>query len=217
MKINEEIMTKTCSKCKEIKSVDEFYKTNGRCKSCLKQYHKQWRADHPGYDKQWRADHPGYNKQRLRQWRADHPGYNKQRCKQWKADNTERYNQYQREWRLRSYKDPVFREIARCRNLTGTAFNGYKEGTKSYKMLGCTHEVFIAHLESQFTGGMTLENKGRGGWHIDHIEPLSNAKTVDEVCQLAHYTNIQPLWETDNWDKGAIFEGQSILEINENK
>jgi len=31
------------------------------------------------------------------------------------------------------------------------------------------------------------------GWDIDHIVPLSSVKTKDELLQLFHHTNLQPL------------------------
>lgn len=38
---------------------------------------------------------------------------------------------------------------------------------------------------------MSFENYGK--WHLDHIIPLSTAKTEKEVIILNHYTNFQPL------------------------
>jgi hypothetical protein len=48
---------------------------------------------------------------------------------------------------------------------------------------------------------MTWENQGK--WHIDHIIPLSSAKTEKEMYKLCHYTNLQPLWAFDNLSKGS--------------
>ena len=49
---------------------------------------------------------------------------------------------------------------------------------------------------------MSWETHSLYGWHIDHIIPLSSAKTEEEIYQLCHYTNLQPLWAEDNLKKG---------------
>jgi hypothetical protein len=49
---------------------------------------------------------------------------------------------------------------------------------------------------------MTWNNYSHDGWHIDHIVPLSSAKTEEDVIKLCHYSNLQPLWSIDNYKKG---------------
>lgn len=46
---------------------------------------------------------------------------------------------------------------------------------------------------------MNWDNYGK--WHIDHIIPLASAKTEEEMCNLFHYKNLQPLWASDNFRK----------------
>ena len=48
---------------------------------------------------------------------------------------------------------------------------------------------------------MSWDNHKLNGWHIDHITPLSSAKTEDDVHKLCHYTNLQPLWCNENYKK----------------
>lgn len=64
----------------------------------------------------------------------------------------------------------------------------------------------IVHLESKFRPGMTWENRGKKGWHIDHIKPLSAFDLTDpgQVSDACHYTNLQPLWWKENLDKRVI-------------
>ncbi len=47
---------------------------------------------------------------------------------------------------------------------------------------------------------MTWENKTL--WHLDHIVPVSVAKTEQEIIKLNHYTNFRPLWAKENLAKG---------------
>ncbi len=59
------------------------------------------------------------------------------------------------------------------------------------------------YLEGKFTEGMTWENHGT--WHIDHRRPICSFNLLDEEEQKKcfHYTNLQPLWATDNLSKGG--------------
>ena len=72
----------------------------------------------------------------------------------------------------------------------------------TFYIVGCSPEELKNYLEQQFTEGMSWDNHKLKGWHIDHIIPLSSAKTEEEVYKLCHYTNLQPLWCNDNYKKG---------------
>lgn len=68
------------------------------------------------------------------------------------------------------------------------------------KYLGCSLEELKIYLESKFKDGMTWENYGMRGWHIDHIRPVSLFDLTDEqqVSVAFHYSNLQPLWAREN-------------------
>ena len=78
------------------------------------------------------------------------------------------------------------------------------------ELIGCTSDKMKAHLEAQFSPGMTWDNYGHpnggytAGWHIDHIIPCAAFDLTDPVeqKQCFHYTNLQPLWAEDNLKKG---------------
>jgi hypothetical protein len=46
---------------------------------------------------------------------------------------------------------------------------------------------------------MSFDNYG--DWELDHIIPISSAKTLEDIEKLCHYTNYQPLWWRDNLEK----------------
>jgi hypothetical protein len=77
----------------------------------------------------------------------------------------------------------------------------FNRNKQSLEILGCSVEEFRNHIENKFQSGMSWENYGYYGWHIDHIIPLSSAKTEKEIYELCHYTNLQPLWAKENLKK----------------
>lgn len=81
---------------------------------------------------------------------------------------------------------------------------GMKSG-KSREILGCDWQFLRDHLEARFTRGMTWENYGYHGWHIDHIVPLCrfDLRDPEQVKKAWHYTNLQPLWAWENYAKLA--------------
>ncbi len=94
--------------------------------------------------------------------------------------------------------DPIFAIACRVRSRINESLrkNGYNKNSKTYEILGCSFEFLKGYLEKQFVKGMNWEN--RSEWHIDHIVPISSAKTEEDVIKLNHYTNLRPLWAKDN-------------------
>ena len=68
-------------------------------------------------------------------------------------------------------------------------------------ILGCEKDEFEKHIESKFTEGMNFKNYG--DWELDHIKPLSKFDLTkeNEIKECFHYSNIQPLWMSDNRKK----------------
>jgi len=77
------------------------------------------------------------------------------------------------------------------------------KNSSTYELIRLTPNELKIHLESKFVEGMSWNNYGLYGWHIDHIIPLSSANTEEEIYKLCHYTNLQPLWSEDNLKKGC--------------
>jgi len=100
-------------------------------------------------------------------------------------------------------KSPIFK--LRCkvkkRIMAAIKSSKLKKRHSIIELLGCSIIDFQKYLQSQFNSGMTWENYGFRGWHMDHKIPLSSAKTQEELEKLFHYTNIQPLWWYDNLSK----------------
>lgn len=139
------------------------------------------------------------------------------KCKQCiKIRKTEYYNKNKKQIRASNYSyhkhktivDPTYKIKRGTSHLIRESFkracNGaFVKNSRALKILDCTMQEFIKHLESLFTEGMTLSNHGncKDCWQIDHKIPISFAKTEEEIIELNHYTNLQPLWRDDNLSK----------------
>ena len=103
--------------------------------------------------------------------------------------------------------DAVYKFKCNVRCLIKGSFkrgtNQFRKDAKTEVILGCTIEEFRLYIEKRFTDGMTFENHGLKGWHLDHIIPIASATTEEEIIKLNHYTNFQPLWAEDNLRKGS--------------
>lgn len=193
---------KICSYCKIEKDTYYFAKHKNtkdklkhQCKSCEKDYRdKNKDKTKANYQKNKKIIS---EKQKL--YRLEN--YNKiiERERNYDKKNRLVRNLYKQN---RRNTDFLFKLICNIRNLIGISFrkNGYNKDSKTNKILGCTYEEFKQHLEKQFTEGMSWDNQGE--WHLDHIYPVSLAKTEEEIIKLNHYTNFQPLWAEENIRKG---------------
>lgn len=196
-----ENQVKICSKCKQEKKWSEFNKSNKKvkakidltfglssyCKSCLKIYGKKHYQENREFflekGKKYYQEKILNDPEAIAHRRNYARNYKKQRIK----------------------TDPIFRFKCSVRRCIRDAFKrrNKTKSEKTLKYLGCTWNEFMDYIEKQFQPGMSFDNYGFDGWHIDHIVPLATAKTEEQVAKLNHYTNIQPLWAKDNLSKGA--------------
>jgi hypothetical protein len=65
--------------------------------------------------------------------------------------------------------------------------------------IGLRPDELRQYIESKFKPGMTWDNYGK--WHVDHIIPISSAANETEAMKLNHYSNLQPLWASENLKK----------------
>jgi hypothetical protein len=100
--------------------------------------------------------------------------------------------------------NPINRRISRnLRSRLNKAIRFQWKSGSAVSNLGCSIEMFKTYLESKFQPGMTWDNYGKNGWHIDHIMPLCrfNLEDMLELRKACHYSNLQPLWAKDNLEK----------------
>ena len=70
-------------------------------------------------------------------------------------------------------------------------------------LIDCSIKFLKQHLKKQFKLGMTWDNHGLYGWHIDHIIPCASfdLSKSNEQKRCFNYKNLQPLWAEENLRK----------------
>jgi len=132
---------------------------------------------------------------RARNYYKDNKEIIKARSKTDYYQNKDKKREYKREYtRNRRNTDLLFKIKDNIGCLIRSSINrkGFTKQTKTKDILGCDYNTLKEHLESQFDSNMSWDNHGTY-WDIDHIIPVSSAKTEEELIKLNHYTNLQPL------------------------
>lgn len=114
---------------------------------------------------------------------------------------------------LHNYRtNPIYRLKHNQRKRISIAFdrvnNKHHKSITSMRLIGCTQEELIKHIESKFENGMNWDNYGKV-WHVDHIIPISWFDLSNKNCQKIafNFNNLQPLWKHENLKKGARYCG----------
>lgn len=108
-------------------------------------------------------------------------------------------------YHIRIKEDVIFKLRNRLRGRFKSALKHNQKIGSAVRDLGCTIAELKVYLESKFQPGMSWDNYGRYGWHIDHIKPLSkfNLQDPGQIKISLHYSNLQPLWAKDNLKKAG--------------
>jgi len=199
--------TKVCTKCSIEKSLLEYNVCSrvkdGRkaeCRECQRLGSKEYKLKNnkkiKEYNSKWNSENKTYYQEYRKIWMVENYDKVLETRKRFKEKNPSYYNNYNKQ---RKKQDVLFRLIFDMRN----SVNRYLKyrSKRTFDIVGCTPESLREHLETQFINGMSWDN--RSEWHIDHIIPLSSAKTEEELYKLCHYSNLQPLWAGDNLSKGT--------------
>ena len=172
-------------------------------KEQIRAIHKAWRDKNRekinAEAREKYKENPQAFKERKARYVASHLEQVKEARHRYKIENRQKCIDYERNKRK---NDPVYRLRCNIRNLIRqyTKGKGYKGNKTVYEILGCDFEFFLEYVQNKFKEGMSLKNYGE--WNIDHIKPISSAKNDEELEKLNHYTNLQPLWASENFRKG---------------
>jgi len=211
---------KICNLCKIEKPIPEYAKQRSasdglqnKCKACQRCYRENNKQKHDAYIKKYRAEnkeriavsvkaYSEKNSDKIAGYLASYYDKNRDSILEMQKERKEDIAQVRKVYKKRRMReDPVYAMAHRLGVLMRNALkhSGYLKSMKTLEALGCTSAQFKDHLERQFLKGMTWDN--RDLWQLDHIMPISSAKTEQEVYDLSHMTNIRPMWAKENMVK----------------
>ena len=218
---------KTCSKCGDEKSINEFSKGNDKdglsywCKKCVSECSRKYYLDrneiNPDYLKEYYQENKERFKDNQKRYQKNNPEKGNIRMRNWRKNNPNRAKENQKNYRslskykekrnkslkLRRLNDPVFRLNSNMSSVIRRSLKGNKNGNTWNKLVGYDTLQLKQHIEAQFKEGMAWDNYGK--WHIDHRVPVSlfnitSAKSKGfKKCWALE--NLQPMWEKDNLKK----------------
>lgn len=204
------MVTKVCKKCEIEKKLCEFDKRNGakdghsnRCKVCRRIYVNEYNGNSINLERKRRKAQEYYwnnHEKQLKRISEKHKK-NSEKEKEYRKNNRTKINERVKK---QYAENEIFRVRTNMKNRIKLFLNS-KQITKkntTFEIVGCSPQELKEHIEKQFKNDMSWDNYGFYGWHIDHIIPLSSAKTEEDVYRLSHYTNLQPLWCEENYKKG---------------
>jgi hypothetical protein len=188
---------RTCIKCGETKRLYDFLKQqSGRyggnvCRKCEQR------------KKHLQAKHRNQERRKLKPpWIPPTPLT--------AEEKRERDRRYKAKYRASYRADPMNRINRRISETVRRHFRAMKNSKPSggwNQVVGYSLAELKAHIEAQFTEGMSWENYGE--WHIDHIKPKAAFTFLSisdsEFLECWALSNLQPLWGEENVAKGATY------------
>lgn len=182
-----EVDYKTCRECKENKSSNDFHKNKfskdrlqSKCKICQRKYNQN---------------------------KTNRERHNKLRRESFKNDIEVRRKVYERR-KKKMNNDPSFKIRINLASRIITALKNdsrnWNKPCRTIEFLGCSYKFLKEYLEVRFLAGMTWNNYGVNGWHVDHIIPCCSFDLTNPEQQKIcfNYTNLRPMWAEDNRKKG---------------
>jgi hypothetical protein len=210
--------------------VKEYYHKNREQKLA---YAKEYRAKHAeklrAYNQKNREKKRNYNRaynianrekmiEKSNRYFETHPEYRQAYNAGYYQRNRTRERKRIMAWQKEQSKtNPLYRlqQNLRARIHLALKRHRLRKVVRTFDITGCSIEFLAGWLESRFQDGMTWDNRGMFGWHIDHVIPCSafDLSDPEQLRQCFHYTNLQPLWAKDNLRK-SNFVGEPVRNWN---
>lgn len=205
---------KKCYVCNTSKDFSDFTKNKNtndgldpKCRNCRKEYRILTKDQRSKYSKRKYRENIEYHKLKNQRYRNDNKEKIKELKKQYRLNNIEKIKAYEKQRRgitaslaRKRRKDPQNRLRSNMSSMITATLRRGKCGKSWSDLVSYSLEELRNHLESKFTKGMTWDNYGLNGWHVDHIIPRSffdhSSYDSEDFKKCWALDNLQPLWAT---------------------
>ena len=180
----------------------------------LRAYAKKHYAENREAGKEYRRErYKTYDRElelaKRKKWYQNNKERHAANREKYEQENKERLRAARRKWENeRLAKDMEYKLHKNISGRIRFELNGKAKGSsRTEELIGCTISELRTFIENQFTEGMTWENWGTNGWHIDHRIPLTWFRLENENCRKIafSYKNLQPLWGKENLEKKNFY------------
>ncbi len=179
-------------------TVNRRTKLTDKCEKC--------RARNKKNDKKYQAA----KKENIREQKKEYRAANKEKIREQQKEynaapvNKERRNEKRRN-RYKNDDKYKLTQLLRSRVRIALKSQNTKKNTHTLQLTSCTMDFLRDYISQKFEKGMTWDN--HGDWHIDHRKPCRSfdLTKIEEQRKCFHYTNLQPLWKSDNIQKRDKF------------
>ncbi len=156
------------------------------------------------YNRDWQRRNPEKYKAQCQRYYRKNKTHHRAVGKLWAQRNRKRLAKYQRQ-RRKTNQAHRLSLVLRDRIRDSVRRNQKDYSGRVRSLLGCSIESFKFYLKSKFELGMSWDNYGHTGWHIDHIIPCSHfdLSNIEHQKRCFHFSNMQPMWSKKNLSKGA--------------
>lgn len=168
-------------------------------------YREKNRKKVDNYNKKYYEEHKEYFSNHAKKYKQEHFDEIKEYNKKWQENNKEHLKEIKKANNQKRMEIPLERMKNRVRNMIRTSFErkGMQKSSKTEEIVKCPIDTLIQELIESYERNYGREWKWEylSEVHIDHIEPLANATTEEEVIKLCNHSNLQLLTEFDNLSK----------------
>ena len=209
-----------CNKCGVEKPLIDYYfrkDTNKYltiCKSCCKnkqkKYYKEhiekihnYYIEHKDYFKKYSEENSYKYKETFKKYYQNNKIKYQNKQREYYRNNSDKVKEYNKQYKQEKKKNnELYRKQCYISKRIRDVFN--HKGNCNYKtiesIVGISCKDLYNYLLKTFKNNYGC-NYNCEEVHIDHIKPLANVETMDDLMTLNHYTNLQLLTPEDNMKK----------------